>query len=1321
MAVKPMSFKDLSGPWRIGVILAAGGGLLTVIWAVARELPLWIGGAIIVGMAAVGVLLLLYARLLKWRRARQAKPMEQQVLRSTSAGQQSISDPEQLARVDDLRKRFEEGIATFRAAGKSLYSLPWYLILGEPGSGKTEAIRHCNVGFPPGLHDRYQGVGGTINMNWWFTDHGVIVDTAGRLMFEEAQSGGTREWKEFLGLLRKSRPNCPVNGVLLVIPADSLIRDSAEEIERKASQISQQFDVIQRTLDVRFPVYVVVTKSDLINGFREFFDKIVDPQLQHQILGWSNPGELDQPYDPRIVDKYLEEINTRLSRTRLTRLGELVCDDSEDEEKPATDALYAFPYALEQLGPRLKRYLDLIFSVGSQWSCKPLFFRGIYFTSSMQEGAALDEDLARALGVPVESLPEGPVWRRDRAYFLRDLFVSKLFAERGLVTRATNAHKQYARRRTAIMACAAVGLVVLISLIFYGGIQFRRSVGKLQNTLELATDETKLRIVPPSRAGGYYYNGEAELDDKGSVLYDYFKRLTDQADAWDQNKGIPRLFRPAVRWADINVKLQDATKEVYRTGVLEPFLQAAAKEMAKQSNGVWTWDHNEPHVLYQLIALRAQRDIDPQSASVLFDPLMQYIHPEDADGYPDHRKALTDPFRKLYDSTQHPSFDETLLEEMDEAIENGAGLFKAYWSGEQGKLNAIREVVRCLADSNDITSVKDSNNLEGVEEWLLGRYLEADPNTDLVETWLTKDYPRLEGTVGRIGHLKDELSGCVSLQQTWVSAADQRLEAVRDSYDQLLDAFGPSEDVNDLPSSLAATYEELDRAYKQYANSLSDAAFRARLDTLDKQFWVDDLYAIRFSMCESATACLKELQEMRVEDMNDFLATEKKVRKLVDEAANGIENRSSQHRKKYHVEEFRQLATSLVTSGERRHYLAIVGDIDQWLRIWPPPGFSQMAPSARTWGERHEQLRTMANAPEDVLDMLNSVRKELEACLEPVERHSKNNETVSQFRGLWDVLQRDFYLPKCGRVLSKWKTLGASAQDARQVLLECPAKELLPVYFVSDSCPAIASPDRYWYRLAVTSLDLLAREVEDDMRSDLENLVECQDKYPLNKDDESNSLTRVDVARIHNFREQFLTGKYAPGAIGAGADTGNADIDTLLAKLRGAVEPPPPDWIGKTNVLPPPNGRYWCQIVDVKTTPPGRVRKIVITKSPSKGTESAKDDGGRTPVESVRWDDILHPKPVGSLSYDCSEDTVSAAFYAVPDDKDPLEEESISGPWPWHKMLEKQRFLEDDGTYLCEYVVPVSDEKVKIEITLRFCTKKDCTDGTMNVFAPRAE
>ena len=130
------------------------------------------------------------------------------------------------------------------------------------------------------MQNELQGSGGTVNMDWWFTNRGIILDTAGSMIFSETRAGEAPEWREFLRLLKKARPHCPINGLFLVFSADSLIRDSAEKIAQKASILAQQLDLIQRTLDVRFPVYLFVTKCDLLTGFREFFDNIDDPLLQ---------------------------------------------------------------------------------------------------------------------------------------------------------------------------------------------------------------------------------------------------------------------------------------------------------------------------------------------------------------------------------------------------------------------------------------------------------------------------------------------------------------------------------------------------------------------------------------------------------------------------------------------------------------------------------------------------------------------------------------------------------------------------------------------------------------------------------------------------------------------------------------------------------------------------------------------------------------------------------------------------------------------------------------------------------------------------------
>src|SRR5262249_49450924 len=148
------------------------------------------------------------------------------------------------------------------------------------------------------------------------------------------------------------------------IPADSLIKDTADSIQKKAGKIAQQLDVIQRALDVRFPVFVVVTKCDKVNGFREFFDGLTDPQLQNQMTGWSNPDPLDEPFKPEMLGKYLEQVTARLRRRRLGLMRDPVPENPDGRRTDEVDSLYAFPYGLELLGSRLRSYLETIFIAG---------------------------------------------------------------------------------------------------------------------------------------------------------------------------------------------------------------------------------------------------------------------------------------------------------------------------------------------------------------------------------------------------------------------------------------------------------------------------------------------------------------------------------------------------------------------------------------------------------------------------------------------------------------------------------------------------------------------------------------------------------------------------------------------------------------------------------------------------------------------------------------------------------------------------------------------------------------------------------------------
>ena len=872
------TFTNLPTPLKVGLIVASGGGTLAVLSLL--DLPSSVYWAVFIGLALVALFLFLYWRLLKLLKKRKAAPMEQDLLKSSSVTPQGISEPANLAKLDDLRKKFEEGSRKFQSAGKSLYSFPWYVIVGEPGSGKTEAIRHCNVGFPPGLQDEFQGTGGTINMNWWFTDHAVILDTAGRLMFEEVETGGSKEWREFLNLMKKYRPRCPINGVLLVIPADSLIRDTADQIEQKASKIARQFDVIQRTLDVRFPVFVVVTKSDLINGFRDFFDNLQDPQLQHQILGWSNPAPLDEPYNPDFVDQHLKAIQGRLFRRRLALLQEVMSEEPRAEEIRTADTLYAFPQSLTKIAPRMARYLELIFSVGSKWSCKPLFFRGIYFTSSMREGSALDEDLAESLGVPLDSLPDGRVWERDRAYFLRDLFIKKIFREQGLVTYATNAKSLHRRRKAVVLISAAVSVVFLLFLTILAYREFNRSIGDIKKYfVNLAglmpggdtNGQNKLGVLTEiADEDGYFYEylGNREIPIAGDVQRYNVSALLDKAvREWDK-KGKPWIFVPAgvVSGGITSQKLKKAQAALYKVNVLQPFVNASRKLMIAQKNGEWISKNPETMTLRQLIQLKANKPLNDKgeySAESFLDPFFEYIIRNDlgdenelnkrSTQYREQKVKLHQPLKNIYNGDWPPSFLKTEPNLLETTIKHGVDLYNAFWNAqsEQGaKVETIKNLANWIEQFDDaegrIIALKDSFGRE--KDPLVG--LEQQARAAFVSDWNSR-YDVLSKAKKSIDDYALSLGNPPLLAAWWAAAEKNAGQDVVKNYNFLLDELDPNEIAKG--SFLADVRTRLEGQRDAILKRLRIPEFEKRLKVLDEHFYtrVKDrapLYEIRFEM-----------------------------------------------------------------------------------------------------------------------------------------------------------------------------------------------------------------------------------------------------------------------------------------------------------------------------------------------------------------------------------------------------------------------------------------------------------------------------------------
>lgn len=156
----------------------------------------------------------------------------------------SVATAEELA---TLKQRMDEALALLKRAKlggserRNLYELPWYVIIGPPGSGKTTALMNSGLDFPLAAQmgaGAIRGVGGTRNCDWWFTDEAVLLDTAGRYTTQDSHAQVDKAaWLGFLDLLKTQRKRRPIDGAFIAISLSDLLLGSDAERAAHAQAI----------------------------------------------------------------------------------------------------------------------------------------------------------------------------------------------------------------------------------------------------------------------------------------------------------------------------------------------------------------------------------------------------------------------------------------------------------------------------------------------------------------------------------------------------------------------------------------------------------------------------------------------------------------------------------------------------------------------------------------------------------------------------------------------------------------------------------------------------------------------------------------------------------------------------------------------------------------------------------------------------------------------------------------------------------------------------------------------------------------------------
>jgi len=412
-----------------------------------------------------------------WRAGVRKKAIE-----DTEYGQDRIRREEQIDEDQkELRTRFKDALKTLKTS--SLYrgrserwrsDLPWYVLIGPQGSGKTSLLDFSGLEFPINKIDRKltRDTLGTRHCDWYFADHGVLIDTAGRYLTQPDADVDGSAWSTLLDLLRKRRRNRPLNGVLVTIPVETLLGGSERELETLARQVRARLQDVHQKLHVDVPIYLVLSKADRLLGFDEFFDQLTREESD-QVLGTSFRKD-QSGTDVTVLRTEFEALLHRLNSQVIMRMY-------QERDTQRRGRILDFPHRLGKIGERLCLFVDMAFTGNRYQRVSQL--RGFYLTSAphlTEEMDATTAGIGANLGMNAGVLP---TLRSGHSRFIHHLLSRVIFPEADLagLDKRERSRIHWGQRALYVGALAAL---TLLGMLWAGG--FSANYERLESLRNLA-------------------------------------------------------------------------------------------------------------------------------------------------------------------------------------------------------------------------------------------------------------------------------------------------------------------------------------------------------------------------------------------------------------------------------------------------------------------------------------------------------------------------------------------------------------------------------------------------------------------------------------------------------------------------------------------------------------------------------------------------------------------------------------------------------------------------------------------------------------------
>ncbi len=348
-----------------------------------------------------------------------------------------------------------------------LYCLPWYLVLGLENAGKTSLINRSSQNFAFSSVMRASGKKSEnpYSFDWWIGDDAVLIDPDGELLTqrqnEESNDGELerRLWLNFVNWLEKTRSQRPLNGVVIALDIEHLASSTVAERRAYANLLRARLRELMEILSTRMPVYIALTKLDLLHGFEPYFRSYTQSQRE-EVMGFTFSLDTVKDFDHWLAEfdhdytQFIERINDSLP------LALRHAVDTEDRT-----AIYSFSRQVAGLHDVLKQLLKDAFAC-DQFST-PALIRGIYFMSVYQQGVptnAFVDAASRRYGLS-NTINSAQHSKNSTTFFVKRLFNEIIYPEAGIASDSL----RVIRHKTKVLSMSVLACSIA-SVLLIGGL-----------------------------------------------------------------------------------------------------------------------------------------------------------------------------------------------------------------------------------------------------------------------------------------------------------------------------------------------------------------------------------------------------------------------------------------------------------------------------------------------------------------------------------------------------------------------------------------------------------------------------------------------------------------------------------------------------------------------------------------------------------------------------------------------------------------------------------------------------------------------------------